>query len=169
MNNIQDEILEDNHLNQGDGKLPSFLNVLTILTFIGSGIAAIMGIYNLLTVEKQKADMAEAQRIIEETRNQLGSGFMDSIMDSTMAMFEHVYLLQGTALVVAIACLIGAYMMRQLKKSGFYLYTIACIASVAVPLSIVGASGVMGVAILLGSIFTIAFVIMYGVNLKYMK
>ena len=162
MNQIADEILEDEFENRPD-KLPQFLNVLTILTFIGSGINVIAAIYNLATIEQQKQSIA----LMESMRG--SNPFMDdSMIESIKMMYEHIYLMQGSAIAIAIACIVGAMMMRKLKKNGFFLYTFASVLSIVIPLAVIG-FGLMGMMILLGSIITIAFVIMYGVNYKYLK
>ena len=158
---LTSEILEENG-GSGTNTLPQFLNVLTILTFIGSGLAVIMSSYYLATLGQQKAQVLETQRLLEGTNSVFGSDFMEV----AWLALDNAYLLQGTAIAVALACIYGALSMRKLKKSGYYIYVAASIISVAVPISVLG---LMGGLILLGAIFTVAFVIMYGVNLKYLK
>lgn len=163
MTTISDEILEED-VRATKHQLPMFLNVLTILTFIGSGFAVIGAIYNLATIEQQK----EAIRLLESMGSMRDNPFMnDSMIESMKVAYENIYLMQGSALVVAIACIVGAYLMRKLKKSGFFIYLGASIVSVAIPLAVIG-FGLMGMMIVAGSIFTIAFIIMYGVNYKYL-
>jgi hypothetical protein len=58
--------------------------------------------------------------------------------------------------------------MRSLKKTGYYIYVAGCIIGIVGPLAIVG-GGIMGGMILLGSVFSILFIILYGVNLKHMR
>ncbi len=48
---IKNETLDNDGNNQYSGGLPSFLNVLTILTFIGSGLGIIGGLYGLTTID----------------------------------------------------------------------------------------------------------------------
>ena len=58
--------------------------------------------------------------------------------------------------------------MRKLKKTGYYIYIVACLIGIIGPLAIIG-SGIMGGFILLGSVFSILFIILYGVNLKHLR
>ncbi|NOQ74981.1 MAG: hypothetical protein GQ574_23410 [Crocinitomix sp.] len=159
---LHNEIIEDLGGHVSDGQLPQFLNVLTILTFIGSGLALIMGLYNLTTVDEQQANIDLLNSM--PSANFLGPEFTQA----AQAALDNIYLLQGTGIIAAILCLIGAYLMRKLSKTGFFLYIVASVASVAVPISVVG-FGLMGMMILIGAVFTIAFVIMYSVNFKYLK
>lgn len=162
MNQLADEILEDD-LEHSNNKLPQFLNVLTILTFVGSGINLIAAIYYLATIEQQKQSIA----MMESMSN--SNPFMDdSLADSLKIMLEHIYLMQGSAIAIAIACIFGAVMMRKLKKIGFFIYTFASVLSIVIPLAVIG-YGFLGMMILLGSVITIAFIIMYSVNYKYLK
>ena len=159
---LQQEIIEDFDEHVSGGQLPQFLNVLTILTFIGSGLAIIMGLYNLSTIDDQ-------QRNIDLLKSMPSANFFGpEFIQTAQIALDNIYLLQGTGILAAIMCLVGAFLMRKLQKNGYYLYIVASAASVAVPMAVVG-FGFMGMVILVGAIFTIAFVIMYSVNLKYLS
>lgn len=167
MTEISDEILEGD-VRSSKNELPMFLNVLTILTFIGSGFGVNVSIYNFATIEQQIEQQKEDIQMLEKLVAMDNNPFMGAdMLESMKVMYENIYLIQGTALLVAIGCLIGAFMMRKLQKNGFYIYTAACVIGVAVPLAVIG-FGMMGMMIVLGSVFSIAFIIMYGVNYKYM-
>jgi len=61
-------------------------------------------------------------------------------------------------------------MMWKLKKTGFYIYVIGEIAPVILPFVLFGGFGVLGtMALVMGLIFPIAFIIMYALNLKHMS
>lgn len=159
---LHEEIIEDVGGHASDGKLPQFLNVLTILTFIGSGLAILGGLYNLTTIDQQQANIDLLNSM--PSANIFGAEFTQA----AQVALDNIYLLQSTGLIAALMCIIGAFLMRKLNKTGFYLYLVASIASVAVPMAVVG-FGLMGMMILVGAVITIAFVIMYGVNFKYLK
>jgi hypothetical protein len=159
---LHNEIIEDLNDGPSNGQLPQFLNVLTILTFIYTGLTVIMSLYSLST-------QADQQRSIDQLRNMPGADFFGGgLADAAQIALDNIYVLQGTAVGVAIFCLIGALLMRKLKKNGYYIYVIASVVGMVVPISIIGL-GTMGFAVLLGSVFTIAFIIMYGVNFKYLR
>lgn len=163
LNQVVDQVIPDSHKEKKD--LPQFLSVLTILTFIGSGFGVIGSIYNLSTVDQQRMQIAELMVQIKNGGDELG--FMQGLVDGMLIMLENIYLIQGNALFVAILCITGAILMRQLKKTGFYIYVVGCLLSIIIPVAVIGLN-MMGIAILLGSITTISFIIMYGVNYKYL-
>ncbi len=162
---LSNEILEDTIDHGNNGSLPQFLNVLTILTFIGSGLTFVMAIYNLLTVEQQRQQIAETKALLGNSPIFMGT----DIMKSAELALEHNTSLQGSAILASLACLVGAYMMRKLQKNGFYLYIAGCVVATIVPILIMGAGFMGGLPVIIGLIFTMAFVIMYGVNAKYLK
>ena len=52
---------QENFMNpMEENKLPTSLNVLTILTFIGSAIGLIFSCYNFFAADKQVANMEDA-------------------------------------------------------------------------------------------------------------
>jgi hypothetical protein len=159
---LHEEISEDVGGHASNGQLPQFLNVLTILTFIGSGLALIRGLYNIATPDQQQASID-----LMKSMPQVNPFGADAVL-SMQAMLDNLYLMQGSAILFAIMCILGAYMMRKLNKTGFYLYLIASIGSIVLPIAVIG-FGIIGVIVLLASVITISFVIMYGVNFKYLK
>jgi hypothetical protein len=78
-------------------------------------------------------------------------------------------------LVGSLLCLAGALFMWKLKKIGFYIYIVGqvlpIIGSFMTMNSIkLGAFAGFGIiASIIGMMFPIAFIIMYGLNLKHMK
>ncbi len=164
---LENEILEIGDAMHDDtqGSLPAFLNVLTILTFIGSGLALLSVIYSFLTLDQQLENTRDAMRLLNDMPQ---NGFGRSMLESSLAILEHAPLLNTISIIVTICCIVGAILMRKLKKNGYYLYLIASILGIIVPLIFVG-FGIIGFAIIIGNIFTLAFIIMYSVNLKHLK
>lgn len=152
----------------GGEKMPTFLKVLCILSFIGTGIGIISGIMGYFTYSALAA---------------VGGGMMDSLteamegmegaeeMGAAMDMMGIDPAKQATAsilqAVLCIVVLIGVIMMWKRKKTGFYIYTISNLAYAFVPLVIVG--GLVGMMGTVSVIFAIAFIIMYALNLKHMS
>lgn len=102
--------------------LPTGINVLTILTFIGSGFALIMSLlspwvtkFMLNLMDKSASSGAEL------TTKQL-----QDIADGKKAlelMQANLYPLMIVGIIGAVLCIIGAQKMRRLKKDGFWIYT----------------------------------------------
>jgi hypothetical protein len=154
-------------------KRPTFLTVLCILSFIGSGLSILSSLWGLLFSRGMQAvsgmaeeGFSEAMTEIESEAPEMG-GFMGNLLGGAMKAMEHYTLITTVSLLVAITGLIGVIMMWKLKKIGFYVYTGAQVVGIIVPLVVIG--GLVGGMTLFGAVFTIAFIIMYAVNLKAME
>ena len=125
-------------------KRPTFLTVLCILTFIGSGL----GIFNGIT-----------------------TAFMSTALGGIMSEFsiaENVKIFGIATIVASIITLLGAFMMWGLRKMGFWVYVIGVAISIGTPLVIYGGN-LMGAFSAIGIGFiSIIFIILYGVNRKHL-
>jgi len=145
-------------------KMPGFLKVLCILSFIGVGLSIIMSIVGYIGLAA-----------LSTMSNSLSSGFSDvpevnTAMSSMDALVKNGALYYILLIVAALICLVGVIMMWKLKKTGFYIYVIGEIAPVILPFVLFGGFGVLGtMALVMGLIFPIAFIIMYALNLKHMS
>ena len=150
-------------------KIPSMLNTLTILTFIGSGFSLLGSIISLVSLpqmrEKVKEGMKNAKMFGEQPADE--ADMLEVITEGVNIMLDNGEALYTVAITTAILCIFGAILMRKLKKSGFFIYTSACILNVVFPLTLVG-FGLFGLGILIGGLVSILFIILYSVNLKEM-
>ena len=134
-----------------DGKRPTLLTVLCILTWIASGLNALA--YLILVIAG--AAMAEMLSKIP------GIGAM---LTAGMAFLVII-------LLAFVAKIIGAAQMWKMKKMGFYIYAIGEVVVLAasymvvkdVPAELCGGFPVVPM------IFTVLFIALYGMNLKKMK
>ncbi len=152
---------------------PTLLTVICILSFI----AGLWGIYSgisTLTTD-QTAAVAVAQQKMEEARAQLGDkadGMAGRMMDSAMAITqkgaENAKPIGISGIILSLLSLFGVWQMWNLKKSGFWLYLVAAIGGLIVPLVFLG-GGMMAIASVgFVGFITLIFIILYAVNLKYM-
>lgn len=128
---------------QEEGR-PTFLTVLCILTFIGSGLSAFANLL-LLVAAGAASSMLSSIPLMGDVGG-LGSGYLVIV------------------LVLALASLYGAIMMWKLKKMGFYLYSGANVIALFIPM--IMASGKFPI---FGLIITALFIFLYGLNLKHLK
>jgi hypothetical protein len=153
-------------------KRPGFLNVLCILSFIGTGLGIVFGIYKLVTAGQEQEAAAMLSGMSSSMGSNMGDvpggGMMGDMMAGAVAMAKYAYVLAGLMIGTNILCLLGVIQMWKLKKMGYYLYVVGQLAAIIVPLVLVG-GGVMGGIMLLFSVFQIAFIIMYGLNMKHMS
>lgn len=146
---------------QAETKRPVFLTVLCILTFVGSGfgiIAALMGMLAFGTLENSTAEL-----------NDLG-GPVD--FGNAYRWMKVSYLL---SLLGSLLCLVGALFMWRLKKLGYFIYVpgqiLPLIGSFLTVNSMFGGGILAGlgvITVVVSAVFPLAFIIMYGLNLKYM-
>ncbi len=136
---------ELNNVPQAKAARPTLLTVLCILTFIGSGLSVLL--YLLATL--MFGVMAEVLTSIPG---------MGAIADGGMILFIVMF-------VLAFVSLFGAIKMWGLKKIGFYLYTAAQILMIIVPFILIPGLPVAVLSI----VFTILFIVLYGLNLKVMS
>ena len=141
-------------------KRPSFLTVLCILSFVGIGIGIISALYSLITFSATT-----------ELINQYGSAMENmpfgGMVDTLVKWGETLYTIQ---IVANLICLIGVLMMWKLKKTGYFIYLVGEVAPAIASFALMGGYGPLGtLAMVSGLIFPIAFIIMYGLNLKHMS
>ena len=160
--------LSDNHLIDSD-KIPNFLKVLCILTFVGAGFGILGGASNLLLSD------------LTETSLKLSSSMLDASPANELFGFDFEQMIVWqkyiniAGLLGAILCLVGALIMWKRKKIGFYIYAPGAIFPSIV--AIMGMkymfTGLLGSLASIGGygsfLFGIAFVVMYGLNLKHMN
>ena len=148
-------------------KLPSGINVLTILTFIGCGIGAIFTaflptIYKILLgfmdkaaanddiSAKDLAEMATAKNAIE-------------LAQANMVPLIIINLI-GIAL-----CLVGALWMRKLKRDGYWLYVAGELLPVIGTFILLGTSQFTGVfSVLMAVGIPLLFISLYTMQRKYL-
>jgi len=138
----QESPKEDSDDGGGDSKRPTFLTVLCILTFIGSGLGLLGSILMMVGVGALS--------------NMLG-GMGGGALDGGTAYF-------GVSALLAAGSLYGALQMWKQKKMGFYLYTVSNVVLAILPMVWLGAAfGAMGLVV------PIIFIVLYGLNLKHMS
>ncbi|MFT3981790.1 MAG: hypothetical protein QM687_15090 [Ferruginibacter sp.] len=158
----------DFQTNDFDGKkLPGMLNVLTILTFIGCGIGLLFTLATpkLMSFSKemmQKASASGQEMTAKEAEKMQKAMEQIDVFQANMIPLI-VIGLAGIAL-----CLVGAIMMRKLKKDGFWLY----VAGQAIPF--ISSAVILGAGQFkeIGNIFflaiAVAFVALYATQRKYL-
>jgi hypothetical protein len=148
-------------------KRPETLNVISILTFVGSGIAILGQIYSFFKAQSTYDQMVQNQDKLDQA-----PAFVKKLMGSdpiTMARktLENRTPMLILAIVAAGLCIYGALQMRQLKKIGFPIYIIGELLPILAYYIFIGPMGVftVGFSLLING----AFIIMYATQLKYMS
>jgi hypothetical protein len=141
-------------------KRPAFLTVLCILSFIGIGIGFISALYSIFTFSR-------SVEMMNQYGDMMSSSPFGGMMDSLVKWGQTLYIIQ---LIANLLCLAGVLMMWNLKRMGYFIYVIGEIAPAIASFALIGGYGPLGTfAMMIGLIFPIAFIIMYGLNLKHMS
>lgn len=150
------------------GKRPAFLQVLCILTFVGAGIGLIYSFIQLFAISAMEGALEAFGSITDISET-------DSALSET---YRWMKLSVYTGVFGNIACLAGAILMWGMRKVGYLVYVIGqaapMIVGVMSMMNIVGGMpngfGIFGVVgMIFFTIFPIGFLIMYGLNYKYLR
>ena len=160
-------------------KRSSFLTVLCILSFIGSGFGIISGVNSYVTADKSaakaklqmsSADSAKIAQLKNAPDKQ--SQLAYKMMTSMGSMLDPQKLKQAgiAGLLTNLMTLGGALLMWQRRRTGFYLYVVGILASVATPIAIFGSGNIIAMlGAFIPGFFGLVFIVMYGFCLKEMK
>ncbi|MES2849707.1 MAG: hypothetical protein V4685_11675 [Bacteroidota bacterium] len=156
-----------NFPDEGKPKLPTGLNILTILTFIGCALGLFGGIWQFASAEKGYNDLMKMQDKMGDLppimRKMIGP---DALETARKSMENKVPVLLLTLAGVGL-CLYGAIEMRKLKKQGFTLWAAGEFLPIVGGFIFIGSGMLSGFA-LFALLFPIAFLIMYAVNKKHL-
>jgi hypothetical protein len=132
---------------------PTFLTVLCIFSFIASGILILT--YSLLLLMKDFLT-ENKDKILEENQNEDVAMFFEKFIDNFSVIITYPLLLM-------VLSIVGVIMMYRLNKIGYYIYSLAHFSLLILSYTATNEISWFGV------ITTIAFLIMYAVNLKHMN
>lgn len=143
--------------------IPGGINVLSILSFIGSGFQIIGGIIAYFIIPYSVKSLPET-RAFEKTREAKPfSGFLKWSADATLKQYEYRLPLMIVTIVTALFCIYGVLQMRKLKKQGFAVYSAA---ELALPLFTAVLIDVW--SSLFGFVIAVLFIILFAVQRKHL-
>lgn len=168
-NTIQDSL----NINEFDKpKLPTALNVLTILTFIGCALQLLGVVFGYVGAKK---NLDEKDKILEQLNSGNMPGWAKSFMPEAAKYEEMVtksydnrmpILLLG--LVAVALCFYGALQMRKLKKQGFLLYIIGQLLPFITTALFIGMFMFSGIGFTIGSAISVLFILLYMTQRKHL-
>jgi len=150
-------------------KLPSLLNVLTILTLIGSGLGIISSFYSFFSASSNYDKIVQAQDKMEQMPDWVKNMAGSNMVESAHRQLENRLPIMLLNVVAVVLCLYGAIQMRKWKKNGFSIYVIGELLPF-VSIGIFIGFGFLG-AFTLGFtlVITALFIGLYATQLKYLK
>lgn len=153
---------------------PTLLTVICILSFIMGLFSLWSGYRNAFTDAPQKG-LEEAKAQMEEAMAQMGDQgvpMMQEMMESTITMAEKAAEkarpIGYSKIVLALLSLFGVWSMWNLRKTGFWVYLLASIGGLVMPVVFLGGGIMTMLSVGIAGFISIIFIIFYAVNLKHM-
>ena len=150
-------------------KLPSMLNVLTILTFISNGLGFITAFYSYFSAASNYDKVVQAQDKMDQMPDFVKNMMGPDPVGNARRMLDNRLPIMLLTLVGCLLCFYGAFQMRKLKKTGFTIYIIGDVVPFIGLFIFIGASMLTGFSGIFGLLITIVFIILYATQLKYLK
>jgi hypothetical protein len=146
------------------------LKVLTVLTFIGSGIAILSGIYQYMSAEKNLAAMEKLMNSPDFAKmpDFAKSFYSPEAMELMRKAASNKLPILVVTLIGAILCILGAIDMRKLKMQGYYMWLIGEIFPIIATLILLGMASLTGWTAYFGYTFLLLFIILYTTQRKYL-
>ncbi|MEY2924708.1 MAG: hypothetical protein RLZZ337_1256 [Bacteroidota bacterium] len=169
--------MEDNTTTTGALR-PTFLTVLCILTFLGSGWGIISAMINYSSADTAGEAAALVEEQMDEALDQMDDneevsektkGFMESFMGGVAESItpQNIRKMAIVSVLSSLLTLFGAIFMWKLNKSGFYMYIGGVLVLIVGTMLVYG--GLLGAVAAGGSGFVgVLFIVLYGLNLKHM-
>lgn len=143
--------------------VPNGINVLSILSFIGSGFQILGGIAAYLIIPFSAKSVPETRGLEKAREMKPFSGFLRWSADATLKQYEYRMPILIVTIITAIICIYGVMQMRKLKKSGFTVYSIG---ELALPLFTAVLIDVWSA--IFGFVIAILFIILFWVQRKHL-
>ncbi len=143
------------------------LKTLTVLTFIGCGIAYLGSCWAFFGAEKSVADMEKAMNTpnVPDFAKQF---LTPEALERARMALANKYPILILSLVATTLCLVGAMQMRKLKSSGYFLWLIGETLPFITSLIFLDVASIYKGFAIIGPILYLVFVILYSMQRKYL-
>jgi hypothetical protein len=147
-------------------KLPETLNVLTILTFVGSGLGLISSLYGFFHAQESFDKMEQMQGNLDNAPDFMKKFAGPEMLEMLRKSVENRLPIMLLSVAALLLCIYGAIQMRQRKKLGFAIYTIGELLPIATSFIFVGLGVFGGWTLAVTLVFPAVFIILYATQLK---
>jgi hypothetical protein len=159
----------------------TLLTVLCILTWVGCAIGfatSLSGIFGAGPRDQMNKTVEQMDKMPDGAGKNMMDEMVTSMMDNMDVMEKWTRPISIITLGCVFLCAFGAYMMWNLKKTGFYLYTLGELLPIILNFALMSSvifsmKGFMGtmmkVSSIAGVVIAIVFVLLYARTLKSMK
>jgi hypothetical protein len=151
--------------------LPSGINVLTILTFIASGLSFCYYLWYIAGGAKKSLDGME--EMVNSSKFDSMPGFLKKMYSPEMiaqarTMYENRVGISLINILGIVLCVIGTIQMRKLRQQGYYLYVVGEIMPLIAMTVFVGVGWIGGMGGIFATIFVVLFIILYTAQRKHL-
>ena len=153
-------------------KLPTGLNVLTILTIVWCAIQLLSSLLGFFSAKKSYDGI---EKLSEQMNSENMPGWAKSMMGDPDTMIRIITKSYENRIpvvlmsVVAVAlCFYGALQMRKLKKQGFIFYTIGELLPFLTQFLFIGAFAFAGFMMYFFIAFALLFILLYSMQRKHL-
>ncbi|RUT77943.1 hypothetical protein DLK05_10715 [Ancylomarina longa] len=123
----------------------------------------------ILSPLKNLIDPSIFEEALDNVQDDFATKFVQMAIDIAQKAFDHVFEISLVNFLLYAASLTGAILMFHLKKSGFYLYTLAQILLIFVAPVFIGFNFIINIGVLFASVFSILFIALYAINFKHLS
>ncbi len=146
------------------------LKALTILTFIGSSLQLIGGVWNFFSIQRSYEGL---DKLVEQMNSDAMPAWAKSMLGDpahiveliTKSYLNRIPIVLLTLVAVAL-CFIGAVQMRKLKKQGFLFYVIGELLPYLTTFIFIGAFSLSGIFFFIGVFISLLFILLYALQRK---
>jgi hypothetical protein len=148
-------------------KLPSMLNVLTILTYVGcawSAITSIWGYFSAAMTYKMYENGGPAN---VNTDSKTLNSFISGASEIAKKQYDNRLMILVLGLLGVALCFYGALQMRNLKKQGYLFYIIGELLPIISFAAFIGFGNLIGaISVIFYLFFALLFIILYTTQRK---
>ena len=165
---MSQEINPNDSLNEFDKpKLPTSLNVLTILTIIWTCIEFCLNVYGFFTAKTSYDKLKDAIDSGKMDKMPKFIGTPEEMLSMSLKRLDNKLPLLILGLVAAALCFYGALEMRKMKKQGYTFWLAGELLPFITAAFFLGMAAFSGFGLLF-VLFPLIFIILYTVNRKHL-
>lgn len=153
-------------------KLPTGLNVLTILSIIGCVISLVGSVYGFISA---KTSYLNKDKTIEQLNSAKMPGWAKGMMpdmnhfdELVTKSYENRIPILILSLIAIALCFVGVLQMRKLKKQGYLLYVIGELLPFVSMAFFIGFFSLSGFAFIFSIVIALLFIFLYTTQRKHL-
>jgi len=157
-------------MDSNSNQRPVFLTVLCVLSFINGGMNIVFNIPSLFMSDffENYVDFIKQMPEMQNDAPPFLAEWMNGLTEMLERLAQNFKLIVLSTILLALLSVTGVWLMWNMKKTGFLFYITAQVLWTILPLIFLGGNIITVLSVCVGGIFTIAFIILYGTQLKRM-